>query len=152
MNLFEAKQLLKNHGCKLIKEAQDEKLAVKDNYICYSVYGDRAHSNPETAYIYMVSPDKNKIIDTIVDWFSAGADDIWYCGVIKAGLVTARAFQRMGNKDIADTPQCETLLRHLPNAVLEYSGEDGLEFYDPDDKEGSIERIREKVTNDVMAL
>ena len=35
---------------------------------------------------------------------------------------------------------------------FEYSGDTGLEYYDPDDEESSLEAIRKMVTDDIMAL
>ena len=58
MNLFEAKKLLKERGYKLIKESVGEQ-----QYVCYGIYGDRAHTDPETANIYAVTSDKNELIE-----------------------------------------------------------------------------------------
>lgn len=148
MNLIKAKQLLKEHGYKLIKENTEAQ-----QYICYGIYGDRAHSDPETANIYAVTSDKNVLIDNIVDWFNMGPSDIFFCGVIPVDDDTADEFAAMGNDDIADTPNCAKLMDLIKDGNnLEYSCDSMLEYYDPDDEEGSIAAIRNMVTDDIMAL
>lgn len=144
MNLFEAKNLLKKNGYKLIKEH-----AGAQQYVCYGIYGDRAHSDPETANIYAVTSDKNKLVDIIVDWFNMGPSDIFFCGVVPVDDNTAAEFAAMGNDDIADTPDCAKLMDLIKDSNFEYSGDEALEYYDPDDEEGSREAIRIRVTDDV---
>ena len=148
MNLTEAKQLLKKHGYKLIKENTGVQ-----QYICYGIYGDRAHADPETANIYAVTSDKNVLVDNIVDWFNMGPSDIFFCGVIPVDDDTADEFAAMGNDDIADTPNCVKLIDLIKDGNnLEYSGDSMIDYYDPDDEEGSIAAIRNIVTDDIMAL
>ena len=148
MNLTEALKTLKSAGYKLIKENISE----NRNFVCYSIYGDRAHNNPETAYIYAVSQNKQDIINAITNWFEAGPDDIWFCGVIEVDDTTAKRFKEIGKIDIADTPYVKELMTLIENPLIEYSGDVGLEYYDEDDEEGSLRRIREMVTNDIEAL
>lgn len=147
MNLFEAKQLLKKRGYKLIKENTGEQ-----QYVCYGIYGDHAHTNPETANIYTVTSDKKELIDVIVDWFGMGPDDIFFCGVIPVDDDIAAEFAAMGNDNIADTPDCAKLMDLINDDSFEYSGDTGLEYYDPDNEEGSLAAIRKMVTDDIMAL
>ena len=147
MNLFEAKKLLKERGYKLIKESVGEQ-----QYVCYGIYGDRAHTDPETANIYAVTSDKNELIDIIVDWFSTGPSDISFCGVVPVDDDTAAELAAIGNDDIADTPDCAKLMALISDDNFEYSGDEALEYYDPDDEEGSLAAIRKMVTDDIMAL
>ena len=145
MDLNEAKQLLKNNGYTLIKENTGAQ-----QYVCYGIYGDRAHTNPETANIYAVTSDKNELIDIIVDWFNMGPSDIFFCGVVPVDDDTAAEFAAMGNDDIADTPDCAKLMNLIKDGNnFEYSGDVGLECYDPDDEEGSLAAIRQMVTDDI---
>lgn len=145
MNLFEAKNLLKKHGYKLIKENTGAQ-----QYVCYGIYGDRAHSDPETANIYAVTSDKNTLIDKIVDWFNMGPSDIFFCGVVPVNSDTAAEFEAMGDADIADTPDCAKLMNLIKDGNnLEYSGDEALEYYDPDDEDGSLDAIRIRVTDDI---
>lgn len=66
---------------------------------------------------------------------------------------TADEFAAMGNDDIADTPNCAKLMDLIKDGNnLEYSCDSMLEYYDPDDEEGSIAAIRNMVTDDIMAL
>lgn len=147
MNLFEAKNLLEEHGYSLIKESTGEQ-----QYVCYGIYGDRAHTDPETANIYAVTSDKNELIDIIVDWFGMGPPDIFFCGVVPVDDDTAVELAAIGNDDIADTPDCTKLMSLISDDNFEYSGDEALEYYDPDDEEGSLAAIREMVTDDIMAL
>ena len=56
----------------------------------------------------------------------------------------------MGDDDIADTPNCAKLMNLIKDGNgLEYSGDEALEYYDPDDEEGTLEAIRIRVTDDV---
>jgi hypothetical protein len=148
MNLNEALKTLRTAGYKLIKEDA----AGNRNFVCYSIYGDRAHTNPETAYIYAISQNKQDIINTITNWFEAGPDDIWFCGVIDVDDSTVESFKKFGKEDIADTPYIKELMPLIEKPLIEYSGDSGLELYDEDDEEGSLRRIREMVTNDIEAL
>lgn len=145
MNLFEANQLLKEHGYRLIKENTGA-----HQYVCYGIYGDRAHTDPETANIYAVTSDKNVLVDKIVDWFNMGPCDIFFCGAVPVDDDTAAEFAAMGDDDIADTPNCAKLMNLIKDGNgLEYSGDEALEYYDPDDEEGTLEAIRIRVTDDV---
>ena len=146
MNLNEALATLKIAGYNLIKENAD------NYFLCYSIYGDRAHSTPENADIYRISKNKKEIIDAIVDWFEAGPDDIWFCGVIIVDETTANNFKNINNENFADSDDCKILLDLIKNTPLEYSGDSGLDLFDEDDYEGSIKRIRKMVTNDVNNL
>lgn len=148
MNLNEALKTLRTAGYKLIKEG----VAGNRNFVCYSIYGDGAHESPETAYIYAVSQNKQDIIDAIVDWFEAGPDDIWFCGVVDVDDSTAKRLTEFGKEDLADTPYVKELLALIENPLIEYSGDVGLEYYDEDDEEGSLLRIRDMVTNDIESL
>ena len=148
MNLNEALKTLRTAGYKLIKEDA----AGNRNFVCYSIYGDRAHANPETAYIYAISQSKQDIINTITNWFEAGPDDIWFCGVIDVDDSTAKRIAEFGKEDIADTPYVKELMPLIENPLIEYSGDSGFDLYDADDEEGSLNRIREMVTNDIEAL
>lgn len=148
MNLNEALKTLKLAGYKLIKEDA----AGNRNFVCYSIYGDRAHTNPETAYIYAISQNKQDIINTITNWFEAGPDDIWFCGVIDVDDSTAKRIAEFGKEDIADTQYVKELMPLIENPLIEYSGDSVFELYDADDEEGSLNRVREMVTNDIEAL
>lgn len=149
MQLIEAKQILKKHGYKLIKENNGAK-----QYVCYGIYGDSAHNNPETATIFAVTSDKKVLVNCIVDWFSIGPDDISFCGVIPVDNNIADEFTSVvGDENIADTPTCDKLMSLVDAGNnLEYSGDEGLDYYDEDDEEGSIAAIRSMVTKDIMAL
>jgi len=148
MNLNEALKTLETAGYTLINEA----ISGSRNFVCYSIYGDRAHSDPESAYIYAISQNKQDIIDAINNWFSAGPCDIWFCGVIEVDDATAEHFKEFGKEDIADTPYCQELMGYINNPLIEYSGDDGFEFYDENDEEGSMRRVRRMVSNDISAL
>ncbi len=147
MNLTEALNTLKTAGFELLKEDTDGR-----NFLCYGIYGDRAHSDPETAYVYAVTKNKQEIIDAICDWFSSGPSDISFCGVAIVNDTGAEKLNRLGKEDLADTPACQQLMQFVAKSALEYSGEDGLELYDEDDEESSMREIRRMVTRALNTL
>lgn len=146
MNLNEAIKTLKNAGFELLKEDAES------NFLCYGIYGDRAHSDPETAQIYALTKNKQEVIDTICDWYGAGPDDIFFCGVTIVNDRDAEKLNRLGKEDLADTPACQQLMQFVPKCALEYCGGDAMDLYDEKDEEGSMQRIREMVTRDINAL
>lgn len=147
MNLNEAIKTLKNAGFELLKED-----AEGSNFLCYGIYGDRAHNDPETAQIYALTKNKQEVIDAICDWFSAGPDDIFFCGVTIVDDRDAEKLNRLGKEDLADTPACQQLMQFVPKNVLEYSGDYAMDLYDENDEEGSMRKLRRMVTREVNAL
>ena len=114
MNLNEAKQLLKENGYQLIKEG-----ASTDSYVLYKLYGDRAHSNPESAMIYLVSSDPVKVVDDLLDIAKMGPDDIFYFGVARVTPDEAPVYERIKEKgDVAENGDTEAV-----NAILKLSQE-----------------------------
>lgn len=147
MNLNEAIKTLKTAGFELLKED-----AEGSNFLCYGIYGDRAHNDPETAQIYALTKNKREVIDAICDWFSAGPDDIFFCGVTIVNDRDAEKLNRLGKEDLADTPACQQLMQFVPKCALEFSGGDAMDLYDEDDEEGSMRKVRRMVTRAINAL
>lgn len=147
MNLNEAIKTLKTAGFELLKEDDEGR-----NFLCYSIYGDSAHSDPETARIYTVTKNKREVIDAICDWFTGGPDDIFFCGVTIVDDTAAEKLNRLGKEDLADTPACQMLMQFVAKSVLEYSGDYAMDLYDEDDEEGSMRRLRRLITRSVNAL
>lgn len=114
MNLNEAKQILKRQGYRLIKEA-----ASYDSYVLYKLYGDRPHSNPESAAIYLVTTDPVKVVDDLMDIAKMGPDDIFYFGVARVSPEEASFYEEIKAKgDVAENGDTEAV-----NAILKLSQE-----------------------------
>ena len=114
MTLNEAKQLLKNNGYKLIKEE-----ASTDSYVVYKLYGDRPHSNPENAEIYLVTSDPATVVDNLLDIAKMGPDDIFYFGVARVTPAEASFYEEIKEKgDVAEKGDTEAV-----NAIIKLSQE-----------------------------
>lgn len=114
MTLNEAKQLLKNKGYRLIKE-----VASTDSYVLYKLYGDRPHSDPESAMIYLVTTDPVKVVDDLLDIAKMGPDDIFFFGVARVTPEEASFYEEIKEKgDVAENGDTEAV-----NAILKLSQE-----------------------------
>ena len=64
MDLNEAKQLLSKNGFLL------ERINTRRLYLCFYLYGDRAHSRPEAMEIKCATLKKSEVIDTLASFFA----------------------------------------------------------------------------------
>lgn len=95
MNLFEAKQLLKKRGYRLIKEAAG------NIYVVYEYSG----SAPDWARVVTVTSDRDEIINAFYDFICYGPDDITYCGILKATPEETAKFRELAGKDLEHDPE-----------------------------------------------
>lgn len=124
MNLNEALNTLKAAGYKLIKEADAGKI-----YLCYSLYGGRAHYNPENMYVHAVSDNKLAISNAITNWALSGPDDISWCGAIVIDNTVAEKYRALVGKDVADTDDGRELLNLVDNNQYEFNGTDFMDIF-----------------------
>lgn len=128
MRLDEAKRLLEKNGYRLIKEA-----ASGDSYVLYKLYGNRPHTDPENAEIYLVTPDPVKVVDTLMDIAKMGPDDIFYFGVARVTKQEAPLYEEIKEKgDVAENGDTEAVaaiikLSEEGNSI-EYNGDAIMEI------------------------
>ena len=108
MNIFEAKQLLKEHGYKLIKEAAD------NTYVIYEYSG----SAPDWARVVTVTSDRDEIANAFYDFMTYGPDDITYCGILKPTPEEVAKFRKLAGKDLEHDPEG---VKFLMNVVDKYN-------------------------------
>ena len=130
MNLFEAKQLLKNNGYQLIKENNNDSA-----YVCYYLYGDRAHYTPESMEIKTATTEKAEVIDTLASFFNIGPDDISYMVVVKVNPNELDTYKALIDKDISENKKLRDKLLGLEQGTsgidyIEYNGTDFMDVWE----------------------
>ena len=155
MNLVEAKQLLRKNGYRLIKEA-----AGGDYYVVYKLYGDRPHSDPESAEIYLVTQDPVKVVDNLMEIAKMGPDDIFYFGVARVSAQEVTYFEDIKAKgDVAENNDLEAVAAIIKLSdeghSIEYNGDAVMEICGyPDDYDNPTldELLYDKFKDDVDNL
>lgn len=130
MNLNEAINTLKSAGYKLIKENNEP------TYMFYEIYGDRAHKDPEWAYVRAVTSDRKELIKQVIGFINYGPDDITYGGLCYLDSdADIRIMRKALNKENLSSSEHATLLRLVNRAGYELNGAgliDDLLEYDED--------------------
>lgn len=129
MNLVEAKQLLSKNGFLV------ERINTRGLYLCFYLYGDRAHSRPECMEIKCATRKKEEVIDTLVSFFNYGPDDISYMVVAKVDWNSVNLYKSLIGQNIADDEtMCNRLFRYMRGTrgvdFVEYNGTDFMEVWE----------------------
>ena len=129
MNLNEAKQLLSKNGFLV------ERINRRMLYLCFYLYGDRAHSTPEAMEIKCATLKKSEVIDTLVSFFGYGPDDVSYMVVAKVDVNSVNLYKSLIGQNIADDEKMRNrLLRYMRGTqgvdYVEYNGTDFLDIWE----------------------
>lgn len=129
MNLNEAKQLLSKNGFLV------ERLNRRMLYLCFYLYGDRAHNTPECMEIKCATLKKSEVIDTLTSFFSYGPDDISFMVVAKVDLNSVNLYKSLIGQNIADDEKMRNrLFRYMRGTrgvdFVEYNGTDFMDVWE----------------------
>lgn len=155
MDLNEARHYLRKNGYQLIKEAIG-----RDSYVLYKLYGGRPHSDPESAEIYLITPDPVKVVDYLMDIAKMGPDDIFFFGVARVTKQEVQLYEEIKEKgDVAEKGDTEAVaaiikLSEEGNSV-EYNGDAIMEicgYPESFDDPALDELLHDEFKNDVDNL
>ncbi|MBR5954450.1 MAG: hypothetical protein IK021_03415 [Methanobrevibacter sp.] len=78
----------------------------------YELCGERAHTNPEWAYVKAVTSDRNELIKKTIDFINYGPDDITHGGICYIDRdIDVQIMQKALNKETLSPRERVTLLR-----------------------------------------